>query len=76
MSEIVGALNGGEHIPASQRRRHGSFRVFHLRHNVVKGDGEGADIRKRNGICSLDGSSVNMDLSSGSPRHLAALAAV
>ena len=28
-------------LPASQRLLHGNFRVFHLRHNLVKGDEAG-----------------------------------
>ena len=32
-------------LPASQRRLHGSFRVFHFRHNLAKGGEAGEDMR-------------------------------
>lgn len=31
-------------LPASQRRLHGSFRVFHFCHNLAKGDEAGEDM--------------------------------
>ena len=31
-------------LPASQRRLHGSFKVFHFRHNLAKGDEAGEDM--------------------------------
>jgi len=39
-------LRCGDHgrVPASQRRLHGSFRVFHFRHMVARGPEDGLDI--------------------------------
>ena len=41
LKKVVGAR---ESVPASQRRRHGSLKVFHFCHIVVKGEDKGADI--------------------------------
>ena len=40
----MGKVRHGGSVPASQRRLHGSLRVFHFRHSIVRGDEDVKDI--------------------------------
>ena len=42
--ETMDARKGWGKVPASQRRRHGNFSVFHFRQTFPNKDEEGADI--------------------------------